>query len=346
MGVHSSGWIKAFIGSREQRRYGVFKPTGCVEPIEKPKVMHSQRAVACCLCLLSRGAAAFCVQAPWQQTSVAIHAAPALQPFDGHAVLVTRSLKTFDGNSFMVFDRGDPPPVPVDLQFAKDLDCLRRLEPVVIQGGALRTWTFPTDSLKRVLVSMTTEGRTIHSNIKVVQGPDNTPVEMEVTIGKGRLRPFTCWIETPGGQCSVFVRNMGPIEFPILASVGADMDSANPAFDTVVPDSLFAMESAGIVQGEGSVRSYGFGPGIESVKVGLRTEGRPLNARIELVQGPNSSREVIDLYTEDGFERPFFTIISTPGESNMIRVINTSATMEFPLTVYVEPFEISHVDYG
>lgn len=230
---------------------------------------------------------------------------------------------------------------PTDIQLRKTMDSLT---PVIVQGGALRTWSFPTDNLERVLVCLETGGRHLNANVEVCQGPDNTPQIMDITVGKGALRPVKLVVETPGGDSSIFIRNTGPLEYPLVACVGAELSGAGPDSLGGVIKRLDDMNPGRLVQG-GAVYSVPLDADVQSAQVLLKTDGRPLNARIELIQGPNSNKEVIELYTEDGLIRPLFTVIETPKEGNMIRIVNT-ATVEFPLIASVEPLVVEAIPPG
>ena len=201
---------------------------------------------------------------------------------------------------------------------------------ILVQGGSLRTWSYRSPAVEQVQVILSTEGRPLDADIELWHGPDNTPVKMRVYVENGQLRPFSAVIETPRGPNTVAIRNIGQLEFPLAANVVAD------GIDGPTEECL---TSSMTVQG-GALRTYPFDPSVDSVQVLLKTDGRPLNARIELLQGPNNNKQVIELYTEDGRDRPFFCFLSTPGSGNVVRIVNT-APVEFPMTAAVVPHLIN-----
>jgi len=201
---------------------------------------------------------------------------------------------------------------------------------ILVQGGSLRTWSYRSPAVEQVQVVLSTEGRPLDADIELWHGPDNTPVKMRVYVENGQIRPFSAVIETPRGPNTIAIRNIGQIEFPIAASVVAD---------NVDQPSMETLSSSMTIQG-GALRTFPFDPTVESVQCLLKTDGRPLNARIELLQGPNNNKQVIQLYTEDGADRPFLAFLATPGSGNVVRIVNT-APVEFPMTCSVVPHSIN-----
>ena len=203
---------------------------------------------------------------------------------------------------------------------------------IKVQGGTLKTWTFNSAAVQAVHVVMKTEGRPLDADIELWHGPDNTPHKMRVYVEDGSQRPFSAMIATPRGPNTIALRNIGHLEFPLDGNVVADTLDIGPSIDDgLVSEPL-------IIQG-GALRTFPFDANVESVQIMLKTDGRPLNSRIELLQGPNNIKQVVEVYTEDGMDRPFFMVVESPGSGNVVRVVNT-ATVEFPLTAWVEPYSI------
>lgn len=174
------------------------------------------------------------------------------------------------------------------------------------------------------------------------QGPDNIPQKVAVYVEDGRARPFRCFVATPYTGNSISIRNTNTLEYPLQAileggKVGMD--------DPETQEKMQRIQTAKptICQG-GAVITERFEPEVQSVQVFLQSEGRPLQCRIELIQGPNNVKQVMEVYTEEGSTRPFYTIIETPGYgTGVVRIINSS-TMEFPFSATVQPWDIGYGD--
>jgi hypothetical protein len=199
--------------------------------------------------------------------------------------------------------------------------------PVVqIQGETLRTWAFKSPAVETVQVELGTEGRPLEATVEVWNAAGNTPFQARVYSEDGELRPISATLEIPRGPSTIAVRNIGQMEFPLTAGVDADM---------VRRPSPEHQNAAQYVQG-GALKTYPMDPTIDAVEVLLETGGMPMNARIEILQGPDTNKQVIELYSENGMDRPFFATFATPWSGNVVRILNTGP-MEYPLTASVVP---------
>ena len=201
-------------------------------------------------------------------------------------------------------------------------------KPIVVHGGSLRTWSFRDPFVDQVQVVLNTEGRPMDANIELWNGPNNTPFKVRVYSENGKYNPFNTIIETPRGPNTISVSNSGQLEFPFISYV----------FPDHIKHKYECSNTLKTIQG-GSLRTYPFGPNVDSVQILLKTDGRPLNSRLELLQGPNNNKQVIELYTDDGCDRPFSCIMKTPGYGNIIRIVNTSP-IEFPIVASAIPYEM------
>lgn len=227
-------------------------------------------------------------------------------------------------------------PAPVNRNVPVPVKNVNQKDPFVanggaeqVQGGSLKTWTFADPRVQRAQVVLETQGRPLNSKIELWQGPDNSPYKLDVYLEDGNLRPLKAMIELPGSSNTIAIRNEGQIEFPLSATVEAGSQDGS---------TLMEVGKGRVVQG-GAVYTTPFDPQVQSVKLVLQTDGRPMNARIELMQGPYNDKQVMEIYTEDGLERPFICVIETPGVGNVVRIVNT-ATVEFPLKASVDPYEV------
>lgn len=201
---------------------------------------------------------------------------------------------------------------------------------VIVHGDSLRTWAFSNPTSDSAMVNIRTDGRPLNSNVELWIGPDWTPLNMKIYSEDGMERPIRTMIGTKGVSHTVAIYNEAAMEFPLTATAAL---APPPASLSEVSDKITSMMTPKIVEG-GAIHTVAFAPQVEQIQVLLKTQGMKLNARIELLNGPNNIKQTFELHTNDGMNRPFYAIFEAPGAGNVIRVVNL-ATLEFPFRAYI-----------
>ena len=197
--------------------------------------------------------------------------------------------------------------------------------PQIINGGTLKSWTYHSSNVNKLDVVIGTEGRPFDADIQVWNGPDNAPARLRVYSQNGKIHKLRTIVQTPRHPNTLAIHNLGSIEFPLCAHVTRNSSMC-------VSEKCLSNTCQKHIQG-GAFHTYSFGSNVTSVQLLLKTNGCPLNARIELLQGPNTNKEVVELYCEDGLDRPFFCYMDMPeNKESVIRVVNTGP-IEFPVVV-------------
>ena len=224
--------------------------------------------------------------------------------------------------------------------------------PEIIQGASIKTWDFNSEHLDAVQVLLKTEGRPLKADIELWQG-ENAPQKISVYSENGETRPLSAFVATPYcGHTAVAVKNSGEGEFPMKACVEADLyqngnflagsgpGNANKLAKFTLQN-LWDKARPKTVQGGGATYVVPLESNIQRVQILITSENNPINARIEILEGPNNVKQVMEIQTEDGKARPFFCVLDLPDPvlTNVMRVVNTGP-FEFPIECRIEPFKV------
>lgn len=252
-----------------------------------------------------------------------------------------------------------------------------------ISGGSRGTWSSDgTLQHDTVQVTMTTDGRPLNADLEVYQGPDNTPQKMRIYTEDGRLRPFTTMIQTPQGAAanahvatsfssrslrdnfsssavaainnagashSISIKNIGPLEFPIIA--GVEGKGPTPDEERAASMADYSGRSMGSFLGRsqeihgGHLKTFPFDPSVASVEVKIHSQGLPIMAIVELWQGPGDVKTVAQIYCDDGQNKPFSAIIETPGPGNTIAIRNMGPTA-YPIEAELDVHSVDNSAYS
>lgn len=202
-----------------------------------------------------------------------------------------------------------------------------------VYGNTLRTWQMNNPASPLTQVIMKSTGRPMYADIELWIGPDWNPFIMKAYSQDGYKRPISTLIGQKQLDHSISLKNTGADELPFDCNCRV----ANPN-DKMVLDRAKLVESLERtkVQGDGAIYSVTLEPEVERAQVHLETDGMKLEARVELLNGPNNVKQVFEFHTNAGALRPFYTQFECPGAVNVIRIKN-KATVEFPCYARVAP---------
>jgi len=197
-----------------------------------------------------------------------------------------------------------------------------------VEGTSRKTWKFNDMSKDRVQVALSSEGRPINADTQLWLGPDWTPFKMTAYSEDGRMRPIQTLIGTRNKSAMIEVRNIGDSQFPFSA---ASNYAEGPM--VTLPAEIPASTEGERVDG-GAIRSFVMDPATEQVEVVLCTDGRQLNARIELLNAPNNPKQTYECFTNNGDLNRLCVAFNTPDAGNTIRLVNL-APVEFPCYIHL-----------
>ena len=270
--------------------------------------------------------------------------------FPEHLLVEYEDHSAFGDNNIIQIDPAEEEAIPSQTtHLASNIGNLKSpqrtklIPPVTVQGGTLKTCSFP-ENIERISLYLKTDGRPLNADVEMWQGPENSPQKISLYIEDGFFRTFSTTLELPGDFNSIAVRNTGELELPITAGLEAESNVKSvfeSGGDIVGPAEtlISTTRNIAVIQGGGTVYTANVPPSVQSMECVLSSDGRPLNAKIEFIQGPDNAKQVMDVYTENGHERPFYIVFDTPGNDNVIRIVNTG-TVQFPLFAAVEPYEV------
>lgn len=212
---------------------------------------------------------------------------------------------------------------------------IEKISPNVnIQGTSRHTWNMADHTKEMVQVCLQSDaGRPLLTDIQLWIGPDWTPVTIHAHSDDGSHYPIQTLVGTRNKSANLEVRNTGPGTMPIKAAVSYAIDPLASARDKV------ANEAEGVLMEGGSVHHVSFPAEISQLHVLLKTEGKQLNAKIELLNGPNNIKQEFEVFTNNGELNSLFVAFDTHGDGNSIRVKNL-APFEYPCTLYAQASKV------
>jgi len=215
---------------------------------------------------------------------------------------------------------------------------IEKISPRVrIEGQSRHTFSMQDASKEIVQVAMRSpNARPVNADVELWIGPDWTPVKVNCHSEDGSKHPLQTLIGTRNKNANVELLNTGNHAFPIDAA-------CSYAISPLTEDRETIKEEEGIYIEGGAIKMSPIPSNVEQLQVLIETEGKMLNAMIELLNGPNNVKVEYEIFTNNGQLNSLFVVFETPEDGNAIRIRNL-APMEFPCKFYVKPTKFGSND--
>jgi len=213
-------------------------------------------------------------------------------------------------------------------------------------GGTVRTWDIPPDA-ERLSYYIRTNGRPLKALVELWVGPIRRIHSVNIESEDGDATPYRAMLKFKPGTKTLKISTTGSHEFPL--EFGAEVPNANRMKETwAATQKVFDTSPKTTVQGGstegggGSIRYFNIPDDVETTQIVLWSRDigkRTVKAKIEVLSGPNSVRQLYELHC-GGSTQPYHAVIPTPGPDSTIRIIATNY-MEFPFHAVVTPYEVT-----
>lgn len=211
---------------------------------------------------------------------------------------------------------------------------MHRIAPNVrVEGETRHAFAFSDPARDTIQVAIDSpSGRPVDSELNLWLGPDYTPFSLKCHTEDGKEYPIQTLIGTKGYNVNLEVKNIGPHSYPLTAACSYAIDPLSNAPKDVTSGEKIYVEG-------GAVKNISFGSEVDQLQVLMKTDGKQLKARIELLRGPNNIKQAFDVYSSNGEKNYLFLVFDMPGNTNAIRLKNL-ATLEYPLDFYYKASKI------
>lgn len=215
-----------------------------------------------------------------------------------------------------------------------------------VQGGnTVRTYDLPAWA-ERVQYVIKSNGRPVKANVGLWFGPQRQTHNLDMDIQNGSITPYHATLKFKLGPPTLKIITGESFAFPIEVAVMVPSEKRSKELGANT-EKLWAESEKTIVQGGavegggGAIRTFPVAANVDSVQVlfwSKDTSKKSLKATIEVLQGPNTKKQLYNLALGGG-SQPYHCVIQTPGAGYQLRIINNKYMEDGLFQVAVLPYK-------